>query len=114
MNNLKYVINSNGDAVFYFCSIKGSIGFNYWEDFLILVDVINNCIKPEEIHYSGITDIFGHFVIDGLRVDIECTSMLGVIFTISKNQINNIVFNDIYDVLNLIWKEAIKVKESKK
>ncbi|MCQ2593318.1 MAG: hypothetical protein MJ188_11110 [Treponema sp.] len=46
---------------------------------MIIVDVINNCIKPEEIDYSGITDIFGHFVIDGLRVDMECTSMLGVI-----------------------------------
>lgn len=46
---------------------------------MIIVDVINNCIKPEEIDYSGITDIFGHFAIDGLRVDMECTSMLGVI-----------------------------------
>ena len=51
-----------GDVNFYFCSIKGSIGFDYWEDFLIIIDVINNYVFPEEIKYSGITDIFGYFI----------------------------------------------------
>ena len=48
MENLKYVINSKGDANFYFCSIKGSIGFVYWDDFLIIIDVINNYVFPKK------------------------------------------------------------------
>ncbi len=113
MENLKYVIDSKGDAVFYFCSIKGSIGFDYWKDFLIVVDVINNHILPEEIKYSGITDIFGYFVKNGLKVDMECTSMLGVILTIPKERFINMEFDDAYKMLNSIWLKAIKVKKSK-
>ena len=113
MENLKYVINPNGDAVFYFCSIKGNIGFDYWEDFLIIVDVIKKYILPEEIKYSGITDIFGYFVKNELKVDMECTSMLGVIFTIPKDRLTNVNFDDAYKMLNSIWLKAINVKKSK-
>lgn len=113
MENLKYIINSKGDAVFYFCSIKGSIGFDYWEDFLIIVDVINKDVFPEEIKYSGITDIFGYFVKNGLKVDMECTSMLGVIFTIPKDRLTNVDFDDAYKMLNSIWLKAINVKKTR-
>ncbi len=113
MENLKYVINSKGDANFYFCSIKGSIGFDYWEDFLIIIDVINNYVFPEEIKYSGITDIFGYFIKNGLKVDMECASMLGVIFTIPKDRFTNVEFDDAYKMLNSIWLKAIKVKNQK-
>ena len=113
MENLKYVINSKGDANFYFCSIKASIGFDYWEDFLIIIDVINNYVLPEEIKYSGVTDIFGYFIKNGLKVDMECTSMLGVIFTIPKDRFTNVEFDDAYKMLNLVWLKAIKVKNQK-
>ncbi len=112
MENLKYVINSKGDVVFYFCSIKGNIGFDYWKDFLIIVDVINKDVLPEEIKYSGITDIFGYFVKNGLKVDMECTSMLGVIFTIPKDRLTNVDFDDAYKMLNSIWLKAINVKNA--
>lgn len=113
MENLKYVINSKCDANFYFCSIKGSIGFDYWEDFLIIVDVINKDFFPEEIKYSGITDIFGYFIKNGLKVDMECTSMLGVIFTIPKDRFINVEFDAAYKMLNSIWLKAIKAKNRK-
>lgn len=113
MDDLKYIISSTGDAVFYFCSIKGSIGFDYWDDFLIIVDVIKNDFFPEEIKYSGITDIFGYFIIKGLKIDIECTSMLGVIFTIPKERFAFVEFDEVYRILNSIWHKALKAKKQK-
>jgi hypothetical protein len=51
-------------------------GFDEWEDFVKIAKIIKVIIKPEDIHYSGLTDIAGYFIKDELKVEMVCF-MLG-------------------------------------
>ena len=110
MNDLKYVIDSKGDAIFYFCSIHGETGFDDWGDFLIVVNVIQTYFSPDEMKYAGITDIIGHFTKNRIRVEMECTSMLGVMFSIPKERLIEGVLDEAYQLLNAIWHRSLECK----
>ena len=54
----------SGTYEFYF---KGYEEFN---DFLKIVAIIKNTIKPEKLNYSGLEDVSGYFVKDGVQINM--------------------------------------------
>ncbi|NPV90072.1 MAG: hypothetical protein HPY50_04760 [Firmicutes bacterium] len=63
--------NLKGDIVF------DLFGFRDCEDFVTMTKIIKVIIKPNSIQYSGIIDMDGYFVKDGIRVEMEYDSMTG-------------------------------------
>lgn len=59
----------NGTKYFHFCE------YDDWEIFLEIVKVVKEKICPEEIKYSGLDDISGYFIKEGIRVDFEYDSI---------------------------------------
>lgn len=61
----------NEDLAFYFNC------YDYWEDFVLIFKIVNEKIHPEKSDYSGITDMDGYFIKDGIRMEVYFDEMVG-------------------------------------
>jgi len=64
------------------------MGFNKWEDFYSIIDIIQRKIQPDILRYHGLVDINGYFEKDGLSVSIEFTEQVGnsLVYMIDENK----------------------------
>jgi len=53
------------------------MGFNRWEDFYTIINIIDREINPDKIGYRGVDDISGQFEKDGLSVAVEFNKIKG-------------------------------------
>jgi len=72
---MEYKLTESGktstEKTFYF------VGFDDWEDFVKIMKLVEEKIKPNESNYKGITDMNGYFKKDGITVEVEYSSMVG-------------------------------------
>lgn len=61
----------NGKIVFSFD------GFNEWEDYASIVQIVAGKIRPEKMDYSGFEDIVGYFEKDKIHIDLIYDAMIG-------------------------------------
>ena len=102
--------HSNGDIGYIFDSKDSPYSFDDWRDYLLIADVIKELFQPEQIAYSGITDIRGHFVIDGIRFEFDYDSCFGI-FIINKHEnLTEAQKATAFQIMNKIWKECVKRK----
>jgi hypothetical protein len=55
----------NKEKYFYF------VKYDDWKDFIRIVKIVKENIVPDKIKYSGITDMNGYFIKDGIRIEIN-------------------------------------------
>ena len=96
----------NGDLIFWFPT------FDYYEDYLIVANVIKNEFHSEKIEYHGITDIIGYFIINNTYYQFNCVDMLGVEISVKKDLVLDRL-DEHYQLINDIFKKSYKVKKGK-
>lgn len=101
-------ISPTGDTIFPF------FGFDYWEDYLIVIDVIKNFFYPKEIKYWGITDIRGYFLIDETYYQIDCTDMLGVEISIKREDYIPNKIHIYTELIEKIYTKSYEIKFNRK
>lgn len=52
------------------------VGFDDYNDYIQIINIIKNVLKPDICKYSGLTDMYGYFEKDGLQVDVEFNWMI--------------------------------------
>ncbi len=88
------------------------IGFDNWTDFDKIIKIAKQGIKPDEIHYRGVTDMHGYFIKDGIRVDIEYDSMIGNWLVYKKEKNNEEHLEKVTEWARLIFDSLMEdVKE---
>ena len=53
------------------------VGFDDWRDFVKIMNIVKDNIKPNKSDYQGITDINGYFEKDGLYIEVQYDEMIG-------------------------------------
>jgi hypothetical protein len=51
------------------------VGYCEWEDFDLIIEIVNRILNPDELQYSGVTDMQGYFIKDKLRILLSFNSM---------------------------------------
>lgn len=64
-------ISENSKITYYF------VGFDDWRDFVKIMNIVKNNIKPDKSNYQGITDMNGYFKKDGLYIEVQYDEMIG-------------------------------------
>lgn len=66
----------------------GFMGFDRWEDFYTIIDIIQCKIQPDKLSYRGLVDLNGSFEKDGLSVGVEFKEQVGnsLVYTIDENK----------------------------
>lgn len=65
------VMRDTGEFVCHF------VGFDEWESFVKIIDIVREKIKPDHSVFQGITDMQGYFDKSGLHVELEYDGMIG-------------------------------------
>ncbi|MGN1411525.1 MAG: hypothetical protein ACI4WH_03315 [Oscillospiraceae bacterium] len=95
----------NGDLIFWFPT------FDYWEDYLIVANVIKNEFHPERIEYHGTTDIIGYFIINNTYYQFNCVDMLGVEISVKEDLVLDRL-DEHYHLINDIFKKSYEERNS--
>ena len=53
------------------------VGYEEWEDFIKIYKIIKEFLNPKEQHCIGLTDIYGYFIKDHIRIELEYDEMVG-------------------------------------